>query len=61
MEFNPIDMQKHLKGASHPASGEDLASVAEGNDAPREPVEKPRSFGEELSGTDDAQAAPKRS
>ncbi len=62
MDFNPIDVQKHLKGASYPASGEELASIVEGNDAPGELVDKLRSFGDEqFSGPDDVQAALKRS
>jgi hypothetical protein len=63
MDFNPIDVQKHLKGVSYPASGEDLASAAdEGNDAPGDLVEKLRSFADEqFSGPDDVQAALKRS
>ncbi len=62
MDFNPIDVQKHLKGVSYPASGEDLASAARSNDAPGELVDKLRSFGdEEFSGPDDVQAALKRS
>ncbi len=62
MDFNPVDVQKHLKGANYPASGEELASTAEGNDAPRELVEKLRTFGsEEFSGPDKVMAAMKRS
>jgi hypothetical protein len=62
MEFNPIEVQKHLKGADYPASGEELASTAEKNNAPKELVEKLRSFGdEEFSGPDKVMAALKRS
>ena len=63
MEFDPIEVQKHLKGADYPASGEELASTAESNNnAPKELVEKLRSFGEEtFSGPDKVMAALKRS
>lgn len=62
MDFNPVDVQKHLKGADYPASGDDLASTAEGNDAPSDLVEKLRSLGnEEFSGPDKVMAALKRS
>jgi hypothetical protein len=61
MEFNPIEVQKHLKGADYPASGEELASLAESNNAPEELVEKLRSLGnEEFSGPDKVMAALKR-
>ncbi len=40
MDFNPIEVQKHLKGANYPASGEELASIAQGNDAPGELVDR---------------------
>ena len=62
MEFNPVEVQKHLKGADYPASGEELASVAERNDAPEELVEKLRSLGDErFSGPPEVMAALKRS
>ncbi len=62
MDLNPIDVQKHLKGADYPASGDDLASTAEGNDAPGDLVEKLRSLGgEEFSGPDQVMAAIKSS
>jgi hypothetical protein len=55
-------VQKHLKGADYPASGEELASTAQSNNAPKELVEKLRSFGEEtFSGPDKVMAALKRS
>jgi hypothetical protein len=55
-------VQKHLKGADYPASGEELASTAQSNKAPKELVEKLRSFGEEtFSGPDKVMAALKRS
>ncbi len=49
MDFNPVDVQKHLKGANYPASGEQLGSTAEGNKAPSDLVrrrsqERPRGW-----------------
>jgi hypothetical protein len=62
MDFNPVDVQKHLKGADYPASGEQLAQTAQGNDAPDDLVDKLRSLGnEEFSGPDKVMAALKRS
>jgi hypothetical protein len=61
MDFNPVDVQKHLKGANYPASGEQLAQTAEGNDAPSDLVEKLQSLGDEgFSGPDKVMAALKR-
>jgi hypothetical protein len=54
MDMNPIDLQKHLKGVSYPASAEDLAGAAESNGAPKEMVEALRGMGGgELSGPDE--------
>ncbi len=62
MDFNPIDVQKHLKGVSYPASKEDLASTAESNDAPSGLVEQLRNLPDQLyTGPDDVQQALKRS
>jgi hypothetical protein len=62
VDVNPVDVQKHLKGADYPASGEELALTAENNDASRELVEKLRNLGnEEFSGPDQVMAALKRS
>ncbi len=62
MDFNPVDVQKHLKGADYPASPEELASTAESNDAPGDLVEQLRDLGgEEYSGPDQVMAALKRS
>ena len=47
MDFNPVEVQKHLKGADYPASGEELASLAESNNAPEELVEELRSLRED--------------
>jgi hypothetical protein len=62
MDFNPIDVQRHLKGADYPANGRELASTAESNGAPGEVVEELRNLGEEeFSGPDKVMAALKRS
>ena len=62
MDFNPIDVQKHLKGVNYPASKEDLASTAQGNDSAGDLIEKLQSSGdEEFSGPDRVMAALKRS
>jgi hypothetical protein len=37
--FQVTDVQRHLKGASYPMNGEELAKLAEGNGAPSELVE----------------------
>ncbi len=37
--MNPIEVQKHLKGASYPASKSDLVETAKGNGAPDDLVE----------------------
>jgi Protein of unknown function (DUF2795) len=42
MDVNPIDVQKHLKGVSYPASRDDLVSAAESNGAPAEIVSRLR-------------------
>jgi hypothetical protein len=62
MDFNPVDVQKHLKGADYPATGGQLASTAESKDAPKDLIERLRNLGdEELSGPDKVMAALKRS
>ncbi len=62
MDVNPVDVQRHLKGADYPATGEELASTARSNNAPGDMVEKLRSLGdEEFSGPDKVMAALKRS
>ncbi len=51
--MNPIDVQKHLKGASYPASKDDLVATAEGNGAPAELLEALRGADvSEFSGPD---------
>ncbi len=59
MDFNPVDVQRHLKGADYPATGEELASTAQSNDAPGDLVDKLRSLGgEEFSGPDKVMGRP---
>ena len=56
MDVNPIELQKHLKGISYPASREDLVSTAESNGAPVEIVEAlRRTRTNEFSGPDQVQ------
>lgn len=43
--FQVDDVQRNLKGASYPASGDELAKVAEGNGAPGDLVEALRGVG----------------
>lgn len=39
-DFNPIEIQKHLKGVEYPASKEDLLSTAEDNGAPDDVIDQ---------------------
>ena len=56
--MNPIEVQKNLKGAGYPASGDELAALAEDNGAPDELVEQLRRLeGRELDGPDDVMRA----
>ncbi len=58
MAFNPIEVQKHLKGISYPASRDDLVSTAEENGADDELVEQLRELGDdEYTGPDDVMEA----
>jgi Protein of unknown function (DUF2795) len=58
MDVNPIELQKHLKGADYPASKDDLVSLAEDNGAPSEIVDALRSASaSEFSGPDQVQKA----
>ena len=43
MDVNPIELQKHLKGVSYPASKDDVVSAAESNGAPDEILDALRS------------------
>jgi len=51
-EWQITDVQKALKGADYPASGEELARLAESNGGDADLVEKLRGIGE-ASGPDD--------
>lgn len=60
MAFDPIDkdLPSHLDGATFPARGEELASVAQSNGAPDTLVEELRDLGDEtFSGPDEIRAA----
>lgn len=63
-KLNPIELQKHLKGVSYPASKQDLVDAAEGNGAdddvkglldalPDEEYETPAAVNKALGGMDD--------
>jgi hypothetical protein len=58
MDVNPIELQKHLKGADYPATREDLVSLAESNGAPAEIVDALRNAGRDrFDGPDDVTEA----
>jgi hypothetical protein len=58
MDVNPIELQKHLKGISYPASRDDLVATAERNGAPGEILDALRNAGKsEFSGPDEVQKA----
>jgi len=58
MDVNPIEVQKHLKGISYPASKQDVISTAEGNGAPDEVIEALQAADtEQFDGPDDVQQA----
>jgi hypothetical protein len=58
MDVNPIELQKHLRGVSYPASRDDLVAAAESNGAPEEIVEALRSAdADRFDGPDKVQAA----
>lgn len=58
MNVNPIELQKHLKGVTYPASRDELVEAAEENDAPEEILDALRSAdAEEFSGPDQVQKA----
>ena len=58
MDVNPIELQKHLKGISYPASKDDLVSTAESNGAPGDIVDALRGVNDtEFSGPDQVQKA----
>jgi len=58
MDVNPIELQKHLKGADYPASKDELIDLAEQNAAPDEVIEALQAAdSERFDGPDDVQAA----
>jgi len=58
MDVNPIELQKHLKGASYPAAKQDLIDLAEQNDAPQEVIEALQAAdGDQFDGPDEVQEA----
>jgi hypothetical protein len=58
MDVDPIELQKHLKGADYPAGKDDLVALAESNDAPADVVEALRDAdADEFEGPDEVQAA----
>lgn len=63
MDFSPVNVQKRLKSADNPVSGEELTSTAESNYAPSDLVEQFRSLGyeEEFPGPERVIATLKRS
>jgi hypothetical protein len=52
MGFDVTDVQKALKGADYPADGDDLADLADSNDASQELVDAIRGIGEAESPAD---------
>ncbi len=46
-DFNPIELQKHLKGVDYPASKDDLVSAAQSNGAPQGIVDQLQSMGKD--------------
>ena len=58
MDVNPIEVQKHLKGISYPASKQDVISTAESNGAPDDVIEALQAANtEQFDGPDDVQRA----
>ena len=57
VDLNSDDVRQYLEDAEYPASKEELASTAEGNDAPDELVERIRTLGRPtFSGPDEVVA-----
>jgi hypothetical protein len=56
---NPVEIQRHLKGVSYPATREDLLEATRSEDAPPEVLESFESLpeGEEFDGPDDVMEA----
>ena len=58
MDVNPIEVQKHLKGVSYPASKDDIVQAAESNGAPQEIVDELRSLdSDQFDGPDKVEKA----
>ena len=58
MDVNPIELQKHLKGADYPATKDELVALAESNGAPDEVLEALQAAPQEqFDGPDAVQAA----
>jgi hypothetical protein len=58
MEVDPIELQRHLKGADYPAAKDELIALAESNDAPADVLEALRDAdADEFEGPDEVQAA----
>jgi uncharacterized protein DUF2795 len=61
-QMNPIEVQKHLKGMSYPASRDDLVSTAEDNGADEDLLGQLRGLDRNtFSGPDDVMEALKAS
>jgi Protein of unknown function (DUF2795) len=57
-KLNPIEVQKHLKGMSYPASKDELVSTAEDNGADDELMEQLRGVSKtQFTGPDDVMEA----
>lgn len=52
MALQVTEVQKALKGASYPASGDDLAEIAKGNGADRDVIDAVSDIDGEVSGPD---------
>jgi 2-keto-3-deoxy-galactonokinase len=58
MQVSPIEVQKHLKGLSYPATKDDVVSTAQRNGADEELISELRGLDkEEFSGPDDVMRA----
>ena len=58
MDVNPIELQKHLKGADYPATKQDLIALAEHNGAPDDVVQALQTAdSEQFDGPNAVQAA----
>jgi len=58
MDVNPIEVQKHLRGADYPATREDLVSLAQDNGAPNDVVQALEDAGRDrFDGPDDVMEA----